>query len=68
MPAGMAQESPSALRQRLQALTLAAKAHYDAQRWAEAIPLLREVVRLDPKNASAHHNLGRRMSGRRPDG
>jgi Flp pilus assembly protein TadD len=58
MPAGTAQGSPSALRRRLQALTLAAKAHYDAQRWADAIPLFREIVRLDPKNAAAHHNLG----------
>jgi len=58
MPAGMAQGSPSALRQRLQALTLAAKAHYDAQRWGDAIPLFREVVRFDPKNAAAHHNRG----------
>ena len=58
MPAGMAQGSPSALRRRLDPLTLAAKAHYDAQRWADAIPLFREVVRFDPKNAAAHHNLG----------
>jgi len=58
VPTGMAQGSPSALRRRLDALTLAAKAHYDAQRWAEAIPLFREIVRFDPKNAAAHHNLG----------
>jgi tetratricopeptide (TPR) repeat protein len=58
MPAGTTQGSPSALRRRLDALTLAAKAHYDAQRWGDAIPLFREVVRFDPKNAAAHHNLG----------
>jgi tetratricopeptide (TPR) repeat protein len=58
MPAGTAQGSSSALRQRLQALMLAAKVHYEAQRWADAIPLLREIVRFDPKNALAHRNLG----------
>jgi Flp pilus assembly protein TadD len=46
------------LKHRLDALTLAAKAHYDAQSWADAILLFREIVRLDPKNALAHLNRG----------
>jgi len=45
-------------RRRLEGLTHAAKAYCDAYRWAEAIPLLHEVVRLDPNNAEAHYNFG----------
>ncbi len=57
MPAA-AQRAPSASRHRLAALTAAAKAHYDVQRWAEAIPLFLEIVSLDPKNAAAYLDLG----------
>lgn len=57
-PEGTAPESPSALRHRLAALRLAGDTHYNALRWADAIPPFREMVRLDPKNAEAHHNLG----------
>lgn len=28
-------------------------------RWSEAIPALREIARLDPNSADAHHDLGR---------
>jgi tetratricopeptide (TPR) repeat protein len=58
MPAGTVEDSASASMHKLDALTLAAKAHYAAHRWADAIPLFREVVRFDPKNALAHLNLG----------
>ena len=58
MSAGATQGAPSVSRNKLRALMLAAKTHYDAQRWADAIPLFREIVRFDPKNAAAHHNLG----------
>jgi tetratricopeptide (TPR) repeat protein len=57
--AGTAPESPTALRHKLAALRLAGDTHYNALRWADAIPPYREIVRLDPKNAEAHHNLGR---------
>ena len=57
MPAA-AKRAPSASRHRLAALTAAAKAHYDVQRWAEAIPLFLEIVALDPKNAAAYLDLG----------
>jgi tetratricopeptide (TPR) repeat protein len=57
-PAGAVQGSPSVPRRRLEGLTLAAKAHCDAYRWADAIPLLHEVVRFDPNNAEAHYNFG----------
>jgi len=30
----------------------------EAGRWAEAIPALREIARLDPHSAEAHHDLG----------
>ncbi len=58
--AGTAQASapPAALRERLQRLFLAAKRHFDARRWGEAIALFREIVRLDPNNPQAHHDLG----------
>ena len=57
-PAAVARASPSASRYKLAALTLAAKAHYNAKRWTEAIQLFREIVWLDPKNAAAHLDLG----------
>ena len=58
--AGTAQGSapPAALRERLQALFLAGKQHFDAGRWAEAIPPFREIVQLDANNPQAHHDLG----------
>ena len=46
------------MRQRLQRLFLEAKRHFDARRWDEAIALFREIVRLDPNNPQAHHDLG----------
>ena len=49
---------PAAVRQRLQQLFLEGKRHFDAQRWAEAIPLFSEIARLDPKNPHPHHDLG----------
>ncbi len=49
---------PAAVRQRLQQLFLEGKRHFDAQRWAEAIPLFSEIARLDPKNPHVHHDLG----------
>jgi len=51
-------EPPAAVRQRLQRLFLEAKRCFDARRWGEAIPLFREIVRLDPNNPQAHHDLG----------
>ncbi len=51
-------ELPAAVRQRLQRLFLEAKRHFDARRWDEAIALFREIVRLDPNNPHAHHDLG----------
>ena len=51
-------QPPAALRERLQPLFLEAKRHFDARRWAEAIPLFREIVRLDPNSPQAHHDLG----------
>ena len=59
-PAGTVQGSrPSpALRQKLQGLFLAAKKHWDAGNWVAAIPLFKEIVRLDPNSPQAHHDLG----------
>jgi tetratricopeptide (TPR) repeat protein len=59
-PAGTAQGTPRSAvqRERLQRLLLAAKQHFDAKRWDEAIALFREIVRIDPKNPQAHHDLG----------
>ena len=51
-------ELPEAVRQRLQRLFLEAKPHFDARRWDEAIARFREIVRLDPNNPQAHHDLG----------
>ena len=56
--AGTAQGSQADVRGRLRALFLAGKQHFDAGRWAEAIPPLREIVQLDPNNPQAHHDLG----------
>jgi tetratricopeptide (TPR) repeat protein len=47
-----------AARQRLQALLVAARNCSDGGRWAEAIPLFGEIVRLDPTRPEAHYNLG----------
>ena len=57
-PAGTAQGSQADLRHRLQALFLAGKQHFDAGRWAEAIPPFHEIVQIDPNNPQAHHDLG----------
>jgi len=47
----------AALRQRLQALFLAATKQSDAGRWADAISLFQEIV-LDSNSPAAHCNLG----------
>jgi tetratricopeptide (TPR) repeat protein len=57
-PAGTTPGSSAAARQRQQELLLAAKNLCDAGKWADAIPLLREGVRLLPNDAEAHFNLG----------
>jgi tetratricopeptide (TPR) repeat protein len=57
-PAGTVQGSEADLRRRLRALFLAGKQHFDAKRWAEAIPPFREIAQLDPNNPQAHHDLG----------
>jgi tetratricopeptide (TPR) repeat protein len=46
------------VRQRLQALHLAARNYCDAGRWAEAIPLFHEIARLEPTRPQAHGDLG----------
>jgi tetratricopeptide (TPR) repeat protein len=43
---------------RLQTLFAAVKECVDEKGWAEAIPLFREMARLDPRNAATRHNLG----------
>ena len=58
-PAAAPGSPPSpAVRQRLQALHLAARNSCDAGRWAEAIPLFDEIARLDPMRPEAHRDLG----------
>jgi tetratricopeptide (TPR) repeat protein len=59
-PAGTVQRAPPSdvLTRRLQALFLAGKQHFDAGRWAEAIPPFREIVQIDPNNPQAYHDLG----------
>jgi tetratricopeptide (TPR) repeat protein len=52
-----ARPSP-ALRQRLQALSQAALVRWDSGRWADAIPIMMKIVRLDPNSPQAHHDLG----------
>ena len=47
-----------ALRQRLRALFGAAETHWKAGRWSDVIPVFREITRLDPNSAQAHHDLG----------
>jgi tetratricopeptide (TPR) repeat protein len=49
--------SPPLLR-RLQQLLLEGQRHFKAGKWAEAIPLFGEIVRLDPNNPDPHHDLG----------
>jgi len=60
--AGASAETPAypslAVRQRLQALLLAARTCSEGGRWAEAIPLFGEIVRLDPTRPEAHYDLG----------
>jgi tetratricopeptide (TPR) repeat protein len=43
---------------KLQTLFAAVKECVDEKGWAEAIPLFREMARLDPDNPATHHNLG----------
>jgi tetratricopeptide (TPR) repeat protein len=57
-PAGTVQGPQTDLRRRLKALFLAGKQHFDAGRWAEAIPPFQEIVQIDPNNPHAHHDLG----------
>jgi hypothetical protein len=52
-PPGTAQGFEADLRRRLQALFLAGKQHFDAGRWAEAIPPFHEIVQIDPNNPQA---------------
>ena len=52
-----ARPSP-ALRQRLQALSQAALVRWDSGRWADAIPIMMKIARLDPNSPQAHHDLG----------
>jgi tetratricopeptide (TPR) repeat protein len=49
---------PPVVRQRLQALILAARNCSEGGRWAEAVPLFGEIVRLDPTRPEAHYDLG----------
>ena len=56
------------MRERLQALFLAGKQHFDAGRWAEAIPPFHEIVQIDPNNPQAHHDLGMTWLVLRPFG
>ena len=58
-----AQPSPQvppspALKQRLRTLFLAAEGHANAGRSPEAMAVFKEIVRLDPHSAQAHHALG----------
>ena len=46
------------MSERLQPLFLAATQHWDGGRWAEAISLFQEIVRLDPGSPQAHYDLG----------
>jgi Flp pilus assembly protein TadD len=48
----------SAQRQRVQTMIRAAKQHGDEGRWYEANAVMQEVVRNDPSNPRAHHDLG----------
>ncbi|RBP15594.1 transcriptional activator [Roseiarcus fermentans] len=45
-------------RRRLRALSLEAEKRWFAGRWMEAIPVVAEIIRLDPLNARAHRDLG----------
>jgi tetratricopeptide (TPR) repeat protein len=57
-PCGARARPPQATKQRLRELFLAAKGHWDAGHLTEAIPLFREIARLDPNAPQAHHDLG----------
>ena len=57
-PGGANARPTQAMKQRLQELFLAAKEHWDVGRLADAIPLFREIARLDPNAPQAHHDLG----------
>ncbi|MGO9931088.1 MAG: tetratricopeptide repeat-containing sulfotransferase family protein [Steroidobacteraceae bacterium] len=46
------------MRQRLEALLLAATRHWNAGSWTEAIASYQEIVRLDPNSPQAHYDLG----------
>ena len=62
LPLGIGEvpQSRDALGKKLKALTLAAKEHWDAESWVDAIPLFAEITRLKPNSAEAHYDLGRR--------
>ena len=46
------------MRQRLKALSLEAEKRWFSGRWGEAIPLVAEIIRLDPLSPKAHRDLG----------
>jgi tetratricopeptide (TPR) repeat protein len=52
-----ARPSP-ALGQRLQALSQETLERWDSGRWADAIPIMMKITRLDPNSPQAHHDLG----------
>ena len=56
--ANRAPQSSSADQGRLKALFLAAKAHAEAARWAEAVAAFSEIARIAPGSAEAHYDLG----------
>ncbi len=60
LPLGIGEvpQSRDALGKKLKALTLAAKEHWDAESWVDAIPLFAEITRLKPNSAEAHYDLG----------
>ena len=57
-PVALGARPSPALRQRLQALSQAALVRWDSGCWADAIPIMMKIARLDPNSPQAHHDLG----------
>jgi tetratricopeptide (TPR) repeat protein len=55
---GAAQASNPGPAPSVNALSHAAREHWEAGRWVEANSLFREIVRLSPRLPQAHHDLG----------
>jgi Flp pilus assembly protein TadD len=57
-PARLISRSPAGASARTEGLRKEANSHRAARRWAQAIAAFRDIARLKPESAEAHHDLG----------